>query len=217
MGASAGLCLLYDAYRYCYEQSGAQHSIGAPDSAVTLNCAIAGDGAERDAELPTEVPTIIWRAGLDLEPIDARDPEARRWLQALVWPEHRERAERLAAALLIAAARPPRLVAGDMVRDLGPLLDQAPSPATLVVTHSAALSYLAPDQTATVIERLRQRGVHRVGAEAPRVLPHLNVGQHDIPPGQHLLSIDDEPLAFVAPHGGSLTWLRSRPNQDGAA
>jgi hypothetical protein len=210
IGASAGLCLMYDQWRYRYAQGGREQSpgtvdyLGRVDSPVTLNCAVTGVG-----ELPTGVPTIAWRAGLDLNPLDASDPDTRRWLQALVWPEHRDRAVRLAAALAVAAATPPRVLAGDMVRDLEPLLDQAPRDATLVVTHSAALSYLAPDQVAELVDRLRQRGVHRVGAEAPRVLAHLSsrLGDRVVPRGQHLLSIDDEPLAFVGPHGGSLTWL----------
>ena len=137
VGASAGLCLLYDSWRYHYTGSRVDRWVGPTKSPLTLSCITTGD-----VPVPQQVPAIIWRAGLDLNPIDAADPDARRWLQALIWPEHHERADRLDAALAVAALAAPRIVAGDLVSDLPKLLDQAPTGATVVVTHSATLAYL---------------------------------------------------------------------------
>jgi len=38
------------------------------------------------------LPQVTTRIGIDLHPIQADDPQAMRWLRALVWPEHPERA-----------------------------------------------------------------------------------------------------------------------------
>jgi hypothetical protein len=92
--------------------------------------------------LPTVLPTIAWRVGLDLSPLDAREPATRRWLQCLVWPEHHDRARTLQAALDVAVTVKPRIEKGHLVSDLPALMEQAPRDATLVVVHSATLFYL---------------------------------------------------------------------------
>ena len=46
----------------------------------------------RGSTFPTAVPTVAWRAGLDLHPVDADDPEQVAWLDALVWPGADDRA-----------------------------------------------------------------------------------------------------------------------------
>src|SRR5439155_9790493 len=57
VGASAGLCLLLD--RFHYELGAAR--LGPASSPVHLRCAVAGP-----APLPSELPTIACRRGLDL-------------------------------------------------------------------------------------------------------------------------------------------------------
>jgi len=204
VGASAGLCLLYDSWRYHYTGPGVDHWVGPARNPLTLSCITTGD-----TPLPQEVPDIVWRAGLDLSPIDAADPDARRWLQALIWPEHHERAERLSAALDVAAVATPRIVAGDLVNDLPKLLEEAPVDATVVVTHSATLAYLKQDQRNAFITLLAESGVHRLGAEGPRVLPHVTEQISDDVEmnGRFVVSLDDRALALAQPHGGTLTWL----------
>jgi hypothetical protein len=92
VGASAGLCLLPDLYAYDYGES-----ILRPDEPVyqtpLFHCSI------NDATpLPTSLPYIVWRAGLDLNPLDVSDPGHARWLEALVWPEQTDRLANLRAA-----------------------------------------------------------------------------------------------------------------------
>src|SRR5882724_8290734 len=79
VGSSAGLCLLLD--RFHYELGAAR--LGPASSPVHLRCAVAGP-----APLPSELPTIAWRRGLDLQPVDVRDAEAAAWLLACVWADH---------------------------------------------------------------------------------------------------------------------------------
>ena len=88
---------------------------------------------------PAGVPEVVWRAGLDLNPLDVTDPADVAWLDALIWPEHAHRRARLRAAAAVAAADPPLLVRGDLVDDLPALAAQAPAGATLVVFHTSVL------------------------------------------------------------------------------
>ncbi len=78
LGASAGLNLLWDQYRYVYDGDG---SFGALDTAVVIRSQFRG--SQRPA-LPALAPPVVGRVGVDLDPIDVRDSEQGRWLQALV-------------------------------------------------------------------------------------------------------------------------------------
>src|SRR5439155_17478077 len=78
VGASAGLTLLVDHYSYDY----AGHRLAGRDpQAPTLRCEPRGP-----VPLPARLPEVVWRAGLDLNPLDVNDADAMRWLSCLVWP-----------------------------------------------------------------------------------------------------------------------------------
>ena len=78
LGASAGLCLFPDRYSYRYRGGRDLDPRGGP-STVVLACDVSGDP-------PLRLPEIVWRAGIDLAPLDAADPADRRFLTTLVWP-----------------------------------------------------------------------------------------------------------------------------------
>ena len=99
VGASAGLNLLLDRYRYTYVPGG---SVGGP-SPVELEC-----GTRGAVPVPVAMPDVRQRVGLDRSPIDVGDPERRLWLEACVWPDQTERFERLRAALDHRRRRGPR-------------------------------------------------------------------------------------------------------------
>src|SRR5260370_11970720 len=106
VGASAGLCLLPDFYAYDY--GGAilapeAHRLTPPVFTCAINAA---------TPVPTRPPRVVWRAGLDLNPVDLADPAEVAWLEALVWPEQTDRLARLSPAIMIATAPKPRLVKG---------------------------------------------------------------------------------------------------------
>ena len=67
---------------------------------------------------PARVPEVVWRAGIDLNPLDVTDPADVAWLEALIWPEQSDRRERLRAAIAVVAADPPILVRGDLLDEL---------------------------------------------------------------------------------------------------
>ena len=74
---------------------------------------------------------VVWRAGLDLNPLDVTDPDDRAWLDALVWPGEEHLRDQLHTAAEVATADPPHLVRGDLLTDLPALLADAPGVAGL--------------------------------------------------------------------------------------
>ncbi|GMA24048.1 hypothetical protein GCM10025864_18070 [Luteimicrobium album] len=201
VGASAGLCLYPDRYSYRYRSPGATIALDPPDgpSSVVIDCAV-----DDPAQIPATLPQVVWRAGIDLNPLDVTDPDDVAWLQTLIWPEHDDRRERLRAACAIAALDPPHLVRGDLLNDLDPLLDDRPADAHLVVFHSAVLVYVDPSSRERFIARMRSLDGTWVANEGAGVLPSSSGLPHD---GRTVLSIDDVPVARTHPHGRSITHL----------
>lgn len=196
VGASAGLCLYPDRYRYDYGDG----VVGDGDGPV-LGCRWIGDGTP-----PATRPEVVWRAGLDLNPLDVTDPDHLRWLDCLVWPEHDERRDRLHAAARVVAEDPPLLVTGDLVADLPALAGRAPEGATLVVLHTAVLAYVDAPTRAAFVDTVRELGAHWLANEAPSLL----AGLLPVPPSPpadgplpFLTALDGIPIGWSGPHGQS--------------
>ncbi len=203
VGASAGLCLLPDRYAYRYGDHAVRPDDAGADAPV-FPCR-AGPGTP----LPHAVPRIVWRAGLDLNPIDVADAAQTAWLETLVWPEQTGRAARLRAALRIARADPPRLVRGDLRDGVARLAAEAPRDATLVVFHTAVLGYLR-DQAerrafATAVASCCD---YWVSNEDPRVLPDIAArAPAQAPRGRFILAMNGMPVAWTEPHGAAIEWI----------
>ena len=202
-GASAGLCLLPDFYGYDYGGRRLQ-PIGAHEETPTFPCAVTGA-----PPLPGTLPNVVWRAGLDLDPIDLADPEQVAWLEALVWPEHTDRLARLRAAIAIAIANKPRLVEGDLRRDLARLAGEMPREATRVIFHTAVLPYVASSTARAEFTRsVRSLCDVWISNEAPQTVPEIaaRAGAPG-PRGHFLLAVNGKPVAWTDPHGASLDWI----------
>ncbi|GAB2474874.1 DUF2332 domain-containing protein [Jatrophihabitans fulvus] len=197
VGTSAGLCLYPD--RYGYDYGGTRLGDGPP----VFSCDLVGAAA------PARLPDVVWRAGLDLNPLDVSSDEDVRWLEALIWPEHTHRFETLAQAVAVARADPPRIVRGDLTRDLTALADEAPDDATLVVFHTAVLAYVPDDARTSFVDAVRDLAARRptvwLANEGRGVVP----GTADVETAHHefVLSRDGHPVALTAPHGGSYRTL----------
>lgn len=200
VGAAAGLCLYPDRWRYRY---GAE-VIGDP-SAPLLVCEPVGAFTA-----PTRLPEVIWRAGLDLNPLDVTNDDDAHWLEVLVWPEQHERLERLRAAVQLARADPPTLVRGDLNDDLLRLVAQAPSDATLVVMHSAVLTYLSAEERRRFVDQVTALPGHWISNEGPSVLPSVAArlpADQPLREEHFLTALDGHPLAWSGPHGQSIELL----------
>lgn len=200
VGASAGLCLYPDRWQYRYGDT----VVGDPDAPL-LTCEPTGP-----FKAPGRVPEVVWRAGLDLNPLDVTDPEDVRWLEALIWPEQCERRDRLHDAIGLAQRDPALLVEGDLNDDLATLAAKAPDEATLVVFHSAVLSYVSPEERVRFVDQVTALPGHWISNESPRVLPDVAAA---IPPDRHdtrhrfLTALDGRPVAWSGGHGQSIELL----------
>jgi hypothetical protein len=135
VGASAGLCLLPD--RYGYEDGIAKI---VPSIEKILLPPIFECHASGAVPIPIALPTIVWRAGIDLNPLDVNSAADNAWLETLIWPGLEKRTKQFRAALTVAQAEPPRVVKGNLLTDLGALIAEAPEDATLVIFHTAVFS-----------------------------------------------------------------------------
>jgi hypothetical protein len=110
IGASAGLNLFWDQYRYEYE-SAARAPMVAGDlgSSVRIGCAVRGTARPPLGPDDLVATRVVRRIGVELDPISLDNPDDVAWLRALVWPERRERASRLDHAIAIAQAARHRL------------------------------------------------------------------------------------------------------------
>jgi hypothetical protein len=153
------------------------------------------------------MPDIVWRAGIDLNPIDLDDAAGTTWLETMVWPEQHERRERLSAAIALTKADPPRLVRGDALAELPALVAQAPRDATVVVITSAAIVYLMPEPRAKFIELIASLGVRWISNEGAGIVPTVGAAIGTQHPELLALGLDGRPLAWAGGHGQTLDWL----------
>jgi hypothetical protein len=130
IGASAGLNLLWDRYGYDF---GTGRVYGDGHSPVRLRCELRGD---KMPPLPDHLPVVATRVGLDLHPMDLREPDDREWMRALIYPEQRERFALLERAAALLVAEPPALLAGDALETLPNALAALPPGTVICVYHS---------------------------------------------------------------------------------
>jgi hypothetical protein len=203
VGASAGLCLYPDQYNYQYNEDAPilSKTTGGP----LLHCTTTGN-----VPLPAQVPEIVWRAGIDLNPLDVTNREDTDWLELLVWPDQHHRLERLNAAVNVVRANPPHLVRGDLLEQLEATAATSPSGANLVIFHSAVLNYLPVDARTEFRELVSGLPAHWISNEGEGVL--VFPGQKVPPPrdpttGSFVVARDGIPLAYSGPHGDRLDWF----------
>ena len=198
VGASAGLTLLVDRYSYDY---GGHQIAGSDPRAPTLRCAPQGP-----VPLPARLPQVIWRAGLDINPLDVNNDDDVRWLGCLLWPGEGDREQRLAAAVATARRDPPPVHRGDLLDDLPALAAQAPAEATLVVYHTSVLAYVTMDKRRQFAAAVAGLGAVWLSNEGPGVVPDLPLPPNGGSPS--VLARDGRTLlAFADPHGTWLHWL----------
>ena len=165
IGPSAGLLLHADRYDYRYEFADGTIVEGgeaSADGVPPLHCPVHGDCTPQQlAPFVTKPLRVSSRVGLDLNPLNPTDPEARAWLRALVWPEHTERRERLEAALAHAARRPVRLRQGDALRILPDAVDSVADNAMPCVFVSNSLPHWTAEGRAELVGLMRELGARR--------------------------------------------------------
>jgi hypothetical protein len=151
VGASAGILLRYD--RYGYTLGGRR--FGDPASPVQIEAEWRSDSPVPDLDA---LPALASVTGLDLNPLNARDEDDRRWLEALVWPENRHEAALLHDALALVAADPPRMLAGDATDVCPALAAELPPGQPRVVFHAVTRLHVPADRLAAFDAALTSLG-----------------------------------------------------------
>lgn len=198
VGAAAGLCLLIDHYGYDY---GGRRLGG---DRVVFECTPHGS-----VPLPDKLPEVVWRAGIDLEPVDLDDADAVKWLEMLVWPEEQDRLERLRAAIEIAREQRPQVIRGNLLERLYDVAAEAPRDATLVVFHTAVLAYLSAAERERFRDQVGAIRGHWISSEGEGVIPGLDLpAVAPLASSYFVVGADGRrPIAFCDGHGRWLQWL----------
>jgi hypothetical protein len=219
VGSSAGLNLLFDQYSVLYDDG---RRFGTPADPVQLACALVG---------PTPPPlperselAIESREGIDLAPIDVRDPRACAWLEACIWPDVPGRLDRLRAALAHARSDPPLLHPGDALDMISQVVEAVPPRCLPIVFTTWAMAYLDERGRWHLHELLaeigRRRDLALLTGEWPRVTPWVPTAPRT--PSLHgrgatLVAVTwwrdgeehIEPIAWMHAHGQWLEWFGS--------
>lgn len=208
IGAAAGLCLLPDRYAYTFNNT----VYISPSSEVEVAPPMFSCEANADTPVPNRNVDVVWRAGLDLEPINVNNSNDVAWLEALVWPDEQNRLSLLRQALNVARQRPPRVLKGDLRRDLPALAAEAPLDVTLVIFHSAVLAYVsAVEERLALADTIAQLRAVWISNEAPGVSPcELAPLKLCCAPSEFLLVKDKQAIACTESHGKSIRWFGPR-------
>jgi len=200
VGSSAGLLLLCDHYFYKYSSG---KTVGSQDSPVRIECELRG---ERHPPIPHTFPEVNERRGLDLHPVDLRNPDEALWLLALVWPDQPKRAERLRRAIELASSAPPIVVEGHANDALPRELSRRPRSCSLCVFHCHALNQFTLEEREEFARILAagsdQGGIYRLSLESPDSCAQMTLSYFE---GGKLAK--EELLANYQPHGQWLEWL----------
>lgn len=156
VGASAGLNLRFDRYRYELGRS----TWGPPNSLVRLSARVSGRPP------PGQTAQVVSREGCDARPLDPATNEGRLTLASYVWADQPERLFRLRAACELAAETPAPVqlaTAADWIEDR---LRQGSPGAATVVFHSIVLQYLSETERGRLTAALLEAG-EGAGLAAP--------------------------------------------------
>lgn len=156
IGASAGLNLRFDRFRY--DQAG--EGFGPPDSPVRFRDLWPGRRPPFDA-----VIEVAARAGCDLDPVDPATEDGRLTLLSYVWPDQAERFGRTAGAIDVAREVPVAVDREDAAAWLDRRLAEPDPGVTTVVFHSIMWQYLDEQARAGVVRALEQAGARATGDE----------------------------------------------------
>ncbi len=182
VGASAGLNLRFDRYRYHYRGGPTWGPVGGPELET------AAEGSVPTTLVPPSVE-IAERRGVDLHPVDPTSEDGARLLTSFVWPDEHDRVARLREAIEVARATPAALDQGD----LAAWAEQHARPqdgTTTVLFHSIVASML-DDATAGRFGAAVERALREASSDAPFAYLELEEPQGVDAPPELTLTVGD--------------------------
>lgn len=202
LGASAGLNSRLD--RYAHDLGG--RTAGEASSKVQLKPQWLGSAP------PAAEIVIAARHLVDLNPLDASNPETAKLLKAYVWADQLERLSRLEAALDIAADFPLNIAkddAADWLERTLPL--QGATGICRVVMHTIAYQYFPPEAQDRIRKHLERAG-QAATADAPLAWLSFEQSERGGSDRRPLLELtiwpkgEKQVLAVCQPHGALIDW-----------
>lgn len=202
IGPSAGLNLNWNHYAYSFLRDG--QSVlerSPPDALLPLSTVLRGPSVP---ELSPEMPRVASKIGLELNPVDLRNPLDRLWLRALIFPELTPRIARLEGAIRTAMAHPVNIRFGDALDLVAPTVRSLPATGTPVLYHSFVTYQFSTAMRErlqrTVLDLSRERPIYRVAVEWVANEHPLTVSRYENG------KCDAVVLADCNPHGAWLEW-----------
>lgn len=170
LGASAGLNLAFDEYRY--DLSGGRYW-GPASGPLTVECEWRGGTPPLDAPL-----SVVGRAGCDLRPIDPSNADDRARLISYIWADQLHRLHRAEAALAHAARLGRKVDRADAADWLEQKLATPQLPGvTRAVLHTIVWDYVPPDAKARMEAALATAGA---AATPQRPLARISIEPDDV-------------------------------------
>lgn len=182
LGASAGLNLRWDRYRY----ESAEGAWGDPASAVRFT---------HSFEVPppmNRTADVVERKGCDLNPIDPTTPEGALTLRSFVWPDQLGRMSQLDGAIEIAADMPVEVERAGAAEFLERELSVPHDEVATVVFHSVFIQYVEEDE-----RRRIDAAIASADAFHLRMEPAYPVFE---------VRLDDELVGTSLAHGTGVRW-----------
>lgn len=197
LGASAGLNLRWDQFRYV----AGRRAWGPPRSPVRFEGVFSGDVPLRGA------CEVVQRSGCDPAPIDPATREGELRLKSYVWADQIDRLERLRAAIAISRRVPATVDLADAADWLDIRLESLRRNVTTVVFHTIVWQYLGRSSQ----ERVRS-AIESAGRRARRDRPFAWLR---LEPGREMADLsltmwpggDERLLARSGYHGRPVIWL----------
>lgn len=197
VGASAGLNLRWDAYRY---ESG-EYEFGDPRSRVRFRDYIEGPPPPA---LPARVD-VAERAGCDERPVYL-DEDGQLTLRSYLWADQLERLRVLNGALALAPRLPVRIERSGAADWLGRRLAAPAEGVCTVVFHSIVMQYVEPAE--------RERITEVIAAAGARATPDAPLARLALEPGGELADLrvtvwpggEERLLGQAGYHGEPVRW-----------
>ncbi len=201
IGCSAGLNLLWDRYRYDYDESGDVYGFyGDLSSPVLITAEFCAD---RPAVLSDPMPTVSERIGVDLNVIDTSLPAEADWLRALIWPEHHWRRCLMDAAIKRRSEFDLDLRNGNGFAQVEEIATEVPLDSLLFIYHTHVANQISQAERESFLKTLNQLGQQRD-------LVHIFNNLHDAMLRLQIYRDGQQseiPLANTDGHGDWIEWL----------